>query len=107
MVGNMPFMEAKFWSPSLVGAHLVGTAHTQKQDARPEQDCCLLLRLYTLSIWTLSELVAEVGNYNYGPGHPMKPHRIRMCHNLLVNYGVYKKLQVFVQSILTHITSSY
>lgn len=26
----------------------------------------------------------------------MKPHRIRMTHNLLVNYGVYKKLQVFV-----------
>lgn len=40
--------------------------------------------------------VAEVGNYNYGPGHPMKPHRIRMTHNLLVNYGVYKELQVFV-----------
>lgn len=42
--------------------------------------------------------VAEVGNYNYGPGHPMKPHRIRMTHNLLVNYGVYKHLQTFVRS---------
>ena len=45
-------------------------------------------------------LLAEVGNYNYGPGHPMKPHRIRMTHNLLVNYGVYKKLQVFVKSFI-------
>ena len=29
----------------------------------------------------------------------MKPHRIRMTHNLLVNYGVYKKLQVFVPNL--------
>lgn len=41
-------------------------------------------------------LLAEVGNYNYGPGHPMKPHRIRMVHNLLVNYGVYRHLQIYV-----------
>lgn len=38
--------------------------------------------------------VAEVGNYNYGPGHPMKPHRIRMAHSLIVNYGIDKYLQV-------------
>lgn len=44
----------------------------------------------------IDRLIAEVGNYNYGPGHPMKPHRIRMTHNLLVNYGLYKRLQVFV-----------
>ena len=29
----------------------------------------------------------DVGNYYYGQGHPMKPHRIRMTHNLLLNYG--------------------
>jgi len=38
---------------------------------------------------------ADVGNYYYGQGHPMKPHRIRMTHNLLVNYGLYKKMQIF------------
>ena len=38
---------------------------------------------------------AEVGNYYYGQGHPMKPHRIRMVHNLLLHYGVYKKLDVY------------
>ncbi|KAJ3083854.1 Histone deacetylase 1 [Rhizoclosmatium hyalinum] len=36
----------------------------------------------------------DVGNYHYGPGHPMKPHRIRMTHNLIVNYGLYHKLEV-------------
>ncbi|TPX36616.1 hypothetical protein SmJEL517_g01150 [Synchytrium microbalum] len=37
---------------------------------------------------------ADVGNYHYGPQHPMKPHRIRMAHNLIVNYGLYKKLEI-------------
>ena len=38
---------------------------------------------------------AEVGNYHYGQGHPMRPHRVRMTHNLVVNYGLYKKMDVF------------
>ncbi|PAV59569.1 hypothetical protein WR25_01834 [Diploscapter pachys] len=38
---------------------------------------------------------SDVGNYYYGQGHPMKPHRIRMTHNLLLNYGLYRKLEVF------------
>jgi len=37
----------------------------------------------------------DVGNYYYGTGHPMKPHRIRMTHNLLLNYGLYKNLQIY------------
>ncbi|XP_002963181.2 histone deacetylase 19 [Selaginella moellendorffii] len=36
----------------------------------------------------------EVGNYYYGQGHPMKPHRIRMTHSLLVHYGIHNKLEV-------------
>lgn len=46
----------------------------------------------------LISVLDEVGNYNYGPGHPMKPHRIRMVHNLLVNYGVYRHLQIYVRA---------
>jgi hypothetical protein len=38
----------------------------------------------------------DTGNYYYGECHPMKPHRIRMAHSLLVNYGLYKKMQVYV-----------
>jgi len=37
----------------------------------------------------------DVGNYYYGNGHPMKPHRIRMTHNLLLNYGLYKQMKIF------------
>lgn len=33
---------------------------------------------------------------SYGAGHPMKPLRIRMTHSLLLNYGMYKKLTVYV-----------
>jgi len=38
---------------------------------------------------------SEVGDFHYGPGHSMKPHRIRMAHNLSLNYGLYKKMQIF------------
>jgi hypothetical protein len=30
-------------------------------------------------------------------GHPMKPHRIRMTHNLILNYGLYRKMEVYVR----------
>jgi histone deacetylase 1/2 len=26
----------------------------------------------------------------------MKPTRIRMCHSLVMNYGLYKKMEIFV-----------
>lgn len=39
---------------------------------------------------------SDIGNYYYGQGHPMKPHRIRMAHNLLLNYGLYKKMEIYV-----------
>nr|WCZ58768.1 histone deacetylase [Seculamonas ecuadoriensis] len=37
----------------------------------------------------------DIGNFYYGQGHPMKPHRVKMTHNLVLNYGLYKKMQVF------------
>lgn len=41
----------------------------------------------------------DIGNYYYGQGHPMKPHRIRMTHNLLLNYGLYRKMEIYVSKI--------
>ena len=38
---------------------------------------------------------SEIGNFHYGQGHPMKPHRVRMTHNLVVNYGLYRQMEVF------------
>ncbi|KAI5184901.1 histone deacetylase 1/2 [Nematocida homosporus] len=37
----------------------------------------------------------EIGNYKYASGHPMKPHRIRLTHSLLVNYSVFKRMNLY------------
>ena len=39
---------------------------------------------------------SDIGNYAYVTGHPMKPHRIRLAHSLIMNYGVYKKMEIYV-----------
>lgn len=44
----------------------------------------------------LFSFAGDIGNYYYGQGHPMKPHRIRMTHNLLLNYGLYRKMEIYV-----------
>ena len=38
---------------------------------------------------------AQIGNFHYGEGHPMRPHRVRLTHHLMVNYGLYKHVNVF------------
>lgn len=42
---------------------------------------------------------SDVGNYAYVAGHPMKPHRIRMAHSLIMNYGLYKKMEIYVSCL--------
>lgn len=37
----------------------------------------------------------DVGNFHYGIGHPMKPHRLSLTHDLVINYGLYKKMEVY------------
>ncbi|KAK8832741.1 hypothetical protein WA577_004135 [Blastocystis sp. JDR] len=37
----------------------------------------------------------DMGNYYYGPGHPMKPQRLRLTHNLLLTYNLYRHLEVY------------
>jgi histone deacetylase 1/2 len=36
----------------------------------------------------------DVGNFFYAPNHPMKPHRIRMTHSLILAYDLYSKMRV-------------
>jgi len=40
---------------------------------------------------------SDIGNYAYVTGHPMKPHRIRLAHSLVMNYNVYKFLEIYVR----------
>eukprot|EP01097_Dermamoeba_algensis_P009230 TRINITY_DN6434_c0_g1_i1.p1 TRINITY_DN6434_c0_g1~~TRINITY_DN6434_c0_g1_i1.p1 ORF type:complete len:439 (+),score=66.82 TRINITY_DN6434_c0_g1_i1:84-1400(+) len=37
----------------------------------------------------------EIGTYYYGEGHPMKPHRLSLTHNLILHYGLYKSMKVY------------
>ena len=44
---------------------------------------------------------SDIGNYAYVTGHPMKPHRIRLAHSLVMNYNVYKFLEIYVSRSLS------
>ncbi|CAK0786536.1 Histone deacetylase 19 [Coccomyxa viridis] len=37
----------------------------------------------------------EIGNYYYGTGHPMKPHRVKMAHSLIVHYGLASHMEIY------------
>lgn len=37
----------------------------------------------------------DVAQFHYGPGHPMKPHRLALTHSLVLHYGLHNKMQMF------------
>jgi len=37
----------------------------------------------------------DIGHYYYGPGHPMKPIRMKLTHHLLLAYQLYRKMEVY------------
>jgi len=41
--------------------------------------------------------------FTYGLGHPMKPHRIRMAHDLISAYGMLDKMHVLVIALLLNL----
>ena len=45
---------------------------------------------------TISFGETEISIFNF-PLTRMKPTRIRMCHSLVMNYGLYKKMEIFVR----------
>ena len=40
----------------------------------------------------------DVGHHYYGPGHPMKPIRMKLAHHLILTYGLYRKMECYVSS---------
>ena len=46
----------------------------------------------------------EIGNFYYGHGHPMKPHRVRMAHDLIVRYGLHRHMEVGVMNFIHQYT---
>mmetsp|Transcript_37779 Transcript_37779/g.113008 ORF Transcript_37779/g.113008 Transcript_37779/m.113008 type:complete len:443 (-) Transcript_37779:274-1602(-) len=37
----------------------------------------------------------DVGHFYYGPSHPMKPHRIKLAHHLILSYDLYRKMECY------------
>ncbi|KAK4735237.1 hypothetical protein R3W88_009498 [Solanum pinnatisectum] len=37
---------------------------------------------------------SSIGEYYYGQGHLMRPHRIRVAHNLILNYNLHRKMEI-------------
>lgn len=44
---------------------------------------------------------SDIGNYAYVTGHPMKPHRIRLAHSLIMQYNLYQKMEIYVSIYLS------
>lgn len=42
---------------------------------------------------------SDIGNYAYVTGHPMKPHRIRLAHSLIMHYGLYQFMEIYVSRV--------
>lgn len=40
----------------------------------------------------------NIGNYAYDARHPMKPHRIRLAHSLIMNYNLASKMEIYVRT---------
>ncbi|KAK1407222.1 hypothetical protein QVD17_38836 [Tagetes erecta] len=36
----------------------------------------------------------SIGDFYYGQGHPMKPHRIRMAHSLIIHYSLHRRMEI-------------
>ena len=33
--------------------------------------------------------------FYYGPSHPMKPHRLKLAHHLILTYGLYREMDCY------------
>ena len=58
----------------------------------------------TLAFGITLRCIGEMGNYYYAPNHPMKPQRLRLTHNLLLAYKLYRYLEVFVGFVVWALT---
>mmetsp|Transcript_25118 Transcript_25118/g.30895 ORF Transcript_25118/g.30895 Transcript_25118/m.30895 type:complete len:505 (-) Transcript_25118:227-1741(-) len=37
----------------------------------------------------------DVGHFYYGPSHPMKPHRLKLTHHLILSYNLYRHMECY------------
>ena len=95
--GSFSFLfRAQRWQPAILGQGWP-TSSTQMW---------ALLKQNTPGSYTLLYLL-QVGNFNYGEEHPMKPHRIAVTHSLVLEYGLHKKMQVNESTLYSNISSNW
>lgn len=86
----------------LVRLHPTSSPHPKAQLHRQldvKTTSCILLRPYVhfnFPYFRTEARTADVGAYTYGLGHPMKPHRIRVTHDLVSAYDMLGKMHVLV-----------
>lgn len=52
---------------------------------------------------SVDHVLADVGAYTYGLGHPMKPQRMRITHELVSAYEMLPKMNVLVGACYTFV----
>jgi histone deacetylase 1/2 len=52
--------------------------------------------LHLCDFQVLNSLTDDIGAFTYGTSHPMKPHRVRITHDLISAYGMLDQMHVLV-----------
>ena len=56
---------------------------------------CYMFYPYAIINYLIVSITDEASLLYYsGIGHPMKPHRLSLTHDLVISYGLYKKMEV-------------
>ena len=58
------------------------------------------MHIFHLSYLPISSII-YLSYLSIPVGHPMKPHRLRMTHQLILSYGLYRKMEVYRPKIST------
>lgn len=43
----------------------------------------------------------EIETFNFGPDHPMKPKKVSLAHDIIVNYGMISHMDLYVRLLET------
>lgn len=93
------FHQSRILSCSLTFGLTFRLSKASENDFHSSHLSFAVVRLALLSKMNSEKVVAyfydeELGNYSYGDANPMRPHRLRLTHNLVEHYGLTHKLFV-------------
>lgn len=89
-----PIPLARLGAPAAVGASKMPVANTDPAGVLRDRPLYDVLSTDKKRVAYFYD--SDIGNYAYVTGHPMKPHRIRLCHSLVMNYSIFNFLEIYV-----------